>query len=71
MSHTRFSDTDLTATAKHLRDSQWSFGYDERVRAANMIDDLRHYKDELIKISAALGEPNDPFAAWERLNNRP
>jgi hypothetical protein len=25
------------------------------------------YRDELMKIAADLGEPNDPFAAWERV----
>lgn len=29
------------------------------------------YRDELMKIATDLGEPNDPFAAWERLHARP
>lgn len=67
----KFTDADLTAIAKHLCDSEWTFGYDERVRAARAIAYLRHYKDELMKIAAMLGEPNDPFAAWEKLNRAP
>lgn len=28
---------------------------------------LENYKDELMKIAADLGEPDDPFAAWESI----
>lgn len=30
---------------------------------------LLPYRDELLKIAADMGEPNDPFAAWERLSS--
>lgn len=40
-----------------------------RTEVADEVAKLQGYKDELLKIAAMVGEPEDPFAAWESIDH--
>ena len=45
----------------------FEFSFDDAEALAEELDALHGYRNELLKIAADLGEPDDPFAAWEAL----
>jgi hypothetical protein len=42
----------------------------ENIKLDEELNDLRPFKEELLKIAEKFGDPDDPFAVWEVLEKK-